>query len=56
MRSAESSKLTSTSLSDPKPATNWTKTNSTVEDEDEDNHEEVSSGPNYYENVGYIIL
>ena len=53
MRAAKSNKLTSTSLSDPKPATNQTQNNSTSEDEDEDIHEAVSSDPNYYEKRSY---
>ena len=49
MQSAKSNTLTSASLSDPKPATNHTQDGSTVEDEDEDIHESVSSYPNYFE-------
>ena len=49
MRPSKSNKLTSTSLSVPKPATNQTQNNSTVENEDEDIHEAVSPDPNYLE-------
>ena len=49
MQSSKSKKLTSTSLSDQKPANNQTKNNCTFKDEDEDIHETVSSDPNYYE-------
>ena len=53
MQHAKSNKLTSTSLSVPKPATNQTQNDSTVDDEDEDIHEEVSSDSNYYEQSSY---
>ena len=53
MRSAKLKKLASTRLSDLKPANNQTKNNSTVEDEYEDIHEEVSSDPNYVEWSSY---
>ena len=53
MQPSKLNKLTSTSLSVPKPATNQTQNNSTVEDEDGDIHKEVSSDPNYYEQSSY---
>ena len=53
IQSAKSNKLTSTSLSDPKPANNPDKNDCTFEDEDEDIHETVSSDPNYYEQHFY---
>jgi len=53
MRPSKSNKLTCTSLSVPKPATNKTQNDSTVEYEDEEIHEEVSADPNYYEQSSY---
>ena len=41
------------SLSDLKPANNQTINDSTVEDEYEDIHEEVSFDPNYFEKNSY---
>jgi hypothetical protein len=49
MRAAKLKQLASTSLSDLKPTHSQTKNDSTVEDEDDDIHEAVSSDPNYYE-------
>ena len=51
----KSNELTSTSLSNPKPAKNPSKNDCTFEDEDEDIHETVSSDPNYYEQHSYNL-
>ena len=40
-------------MSDPKPANNQTKKDSTSEDEDGDIYEGVSSDPNYFERYSY---
>ena len=53
MQAAKLNKLTSTSLSDLKPAHSQTKNDSTVDDEDEDIHEAVSFDPNYFEQNSY---
>jgi hypothetical protein len=45
-QAAKSNELTSTSLSDPKPATNQTQNDSSDDNEDDDIHEAVSSDPN----------
>jgi len=53
-RAAKSKTLLSTDLSNPKPATNQTRNDSTSEDEDEDIHETVgSSDPEYREIDSY---
>ena len=56
MQSSKSNNVTSSSLSDPKPANNQTKNDYTFEDEDEDIHETVSSDPNYFEQHSYDEL
>jgi hypothetical protein len=52
-RAAKSMKLTSSSLSVPKPANNQTQNNSSVDDEDDNIYEEVRSDPNSYEISSY---
>ena len=52
-RATKSMKLTSSSLSVPKPANNQTQNNSSVHDEDDDIYEEVRSDPNSYEISSY---
>jgi hypothetical protein len=49
-RATKSNKLTSKSLSDPKPATNQTQHDYTIDDEDDNIHEAVGNyDPNYCE-------
>ncbi len=62
-QAAKSNELTSTSLSDPKPATNQTQNDSSDDDEDDDIHEAVSSDPNNcdleihsYDEINAIML
>jgi hypothetical protein len=59
-RAAKSMKLTSSSLSVPKPANNQTQNNSSIDDEDDNIYEEVRSDPNSYEissyNEMYVIM
>ncbi len=53
MQATKLNKLTSNSFSDLKPAHSQTKNDSTVEDEYEDIHEEISFDPNYIEQSSY---
>ena len=53
LQAAKSKKLTSTSLSVPKPATNQTQNDSTIDNEDDDIHEAVSSDHDYLEIASY---
>lgn len=50
-RAAKSAKLTSTSMSDSKPASNQTKTDSSVDDEDDDIHEAVGTYDSDYQDI-----
>ena len=53
MKAAKSNNLTSTSLSDPKPTTNQTHNDSTIDNEDDNIHEAVSFDHDYLEIASY---